>query len=271
MSWSDTLGTSTQQVPLTEPKVFKLTDWRNLTDPGKMEVINRISDHASMDPRIATKTVEILRASGVEPRDYVGQLKVLLAWVQENIYYVNEQDERLQDPHYTLQVRYGDCDDSAILLMSFVKSLRLPARPVISGVKKNGRRVRYILGQPGRIDPTVKWSHIYVQVGDRPFNKNVQWYFAEPTLKVPLGWDVVSGNPSDVPQLPELGGPTSSSAAQAGGAAASSATGLLDEEQILGVNWKGVMVAVLIGSLTASLTQLVVEGIRSVKESRESK
>jgi hypothetical protein len=61
---------------------------------------------------------------------------------------------------------------------------------VISGVNQKGEKVRWIEGV-GPVPAGVQWSHIYVCVGWPPFNP-AAWEFAEPTLPVPLGWDVVS-------------------------------------------------------------------------------
>lgn len=61
-----------------------------------------------------------------------------------------------------------------------------------------------------------------------------------------------------------------SAGAVAGGAtaAATKTQAHLDPEGFMGLNWKSIMVAVTIGSLTAVLTQLTLE---SVRERRKSK
>ena len=75
-------------------------------DPKKLDIISRIAENAGRDPQLATVAVNIIRNAGVPPRDYMGQIRALLRWVQNpnNVYYVNEPDERLQDPFYTLKV-----------------------------------------------------------------------------------------------------------------------------------------------------------------------
>jgi transglutaminase-like putative cysteine protease len=203
MNWSGVLGTPVERKELDTPKVHDLPGFDYYRDPKKMDVISRIAENASRDPRMATVAVDIIRKAGVAPRNYKAQAAALLAWVQDpkNIYYVNEPDERLQDPFYTLKVKYGDCDDVSILLYSLVRSIRLPARLVISGLDRGGKKVRYVQGQ--RNFPSgVEWAHIYLQIGDRPYGEPV-WYYAEPTLRVPLGWDVVD---HDASQLPEMRG-----------------------------------------------------------------
>lgn len=199
MEWSGTLGTPVKPVAIDNPKVFDLPAFDGYQDPKKMDVISKIAENAGRDPRMATVAVNILREAKAKPRDYKAQAAALLAWVQKNVYYVNEPDERLQDPFYTLKVMYGDCDDLAILVYSLARSIRLPARLVISGMDKAGRKVRYVQGDRN-YPRNVEWAHIYLQLGDRPYGEPV-WYYAEPTLQVPLGWDVVNNDASSLPEM----------------------------------------------------------------------
>lgn len=203
-------------VQLDEPKVHHLPAWKTRDDPARVRAIRQIVIVAGRDPRMATLAVGIVRADPAmwapaspppaRSRDTFGQAALLLKWVQERIYYVNEPGERLQDPFYTLQVRYGDCDDMAILLAAFLESLRIPWRFVLSGrvgKGKNTKTVRWMEGQP-RIN--AEWAHIYVAVGDPPFQPKV-WKYAEPTIRgVPLGWDVVGATKNGRVILPELAG-----------------------------------------------------------------
>lgn len=201
MDWSGTLGTPVRPLESGVPKVMDLPYFDGYRDPKKLDVISKIAENASRDPQLATVAVNIIRQAGVAPRDYVGQLRALLRWVQnpKNVYYINEIDERLQDPFYTLKVGYGDCDDLAILLYSLARSARFPVRLVISGLTRGGRKVRHHQGER-RFDPTVEWNHIYLQIGDRPYGEPV-WYYAEPTLSVPLGWDVVAHSGDVLPEM----------------------------------------------------------------------
>lgn len=199
MDWAAALNTSVRPIPLDAPKVFDLPSFDGYADPRKMEVISKIAEQYGRDPRLATLAVSIFRQYGVKPRDYKGQAAAILKWVQKNIYYVNEPDERLQEPTYTLRVRYGDCDDEAILLYALYRSVRLPVKLVISGVNRAGKKVRYVQGDPN-FPQGVSWAHIYVTVGDRPYGK-CEWHFAEPTMDVPLGWDVVSRSTNAMPEM----------------------------------------------------------------------
>jgi transglutaminase-like putative cysteine protease len=203
--WASTLNTPARRLDLDNPKVYDLPAFDGYQDPKKLDVLARLAEQSGRDPALATLAVQIFRSYGVQPRDYKGQAAALLRWVQTNIYYVNEPDERLQEPKYTLRVRYGDCDDMAILLYALARSVRLPAQFVISGVDKQGRKRRY-----HQIDkhfpPNVRWGHIYIAIGDQPYGEPTWWY-AEPTLKnVPLGWDVVGANSNALPELRSYAG-----------------------------------------------------------------
>ena len=191
----------TLKIPLENPKVHHLVGWSGYGDPKRLEVIRSIAVQRGRDPRIATLAVNIIRKAGILPRDYKGQIGALLAWVQDskNVYYINEPGERLQDPLYTLKVRYGDCDDLAILLCSMFESCRLSWKLVISGrARGGGKKVRHIDGES--VPHGVDWSHIYCIAGT-PVFRPTKWFFCEPTMKVPLGWDVVSGDASALPEM----------------------------------------------------------------------
>lgn len=199
MNWAGVLGTPVVPLQSGTPKVMDLPAFDGYSDPKKLDVISKIAEQAGRDPQLATVAVNIFRQYRVPSRDYRGQAAALLKWVQQNVYYVNEPDERLQDPFYTLKVKYGDCDDLAILVYSLARSVRLPAKLVISGTTKSGKKVRYHHGDRN-FDRSVNWSHIYLMVGDRPYGEP-KWFYAEPTLNVPLGWDVVSHNGDILPEM----------------------------------------------------------------------
>jgi hypothetical protein len=140
MDWTTTLGTPVQPLPIDAPKVFDLPSFDHYQDPKKMDVISKIAENAGRDPRMATVAVGILREAGVKPRDYKGQAAALLKWVQDpkNCFYVNEPDERLQDPFYTLKVKYGDCFPATTLLLAEGHTL-VPIKDVVPGMKIWGR------------------------------------------------------------------------------------------------------------------------------------
>lgn len=231
---------------LDQPQVFRVGGWETMGDARRVAFIRRIVTDCGRDPRIRELAVDIVRNAGAQPRDYKGQAAALLRWVQENIYYVNEPDEQLQDPMYTLRVKHGDCDDEAILLCALAQSIRLPNALVISGTDRQGRMVRWIEGE--RIAPRrdVRWAHIYVALGWPPFQPQ-QWAFAEPTAKVPFGWDVVQARAGTVP-MPEFGAIALTDKAQ---------ELLAKEIPVVGVKYQRIVEAVLLGAASAFAGQLI--------------
>lgn len=245
MDWSQTLGTPTRPVDNT-PKTFEMTAWHTLTDPERMAAIERIARHsAENDPAIAQAAVSIFRAYNVPPRQYRQQIEALLHWIQRAVYYVNERDEKLQDPAYTLRHLQGDCDDMAILLYALAHSVRLPARIVISGTDPRGKIVRFKLGDT--YPRNVRWSHIYLELGDHPYGQHT-WHYAEPTLHVPLGWDVAGANG----QLPEFGDTRPHRYYQEGG--------------VLNLNWTELAIGIGISVATGLIVQSVLEAVRNSRK-----
>lgn len=93
----------------------------------------------------------------------------------------------------------SNCDDMVLLLCSLFESIGLPWKYVLSGRNAQGQKVRYIEGET--VPPGCTWTHIYCMVGTPPFGTNL-WFFCEPTLqKVPLGWDVIDGDSSFLPEM----------------------------------------------------------------------
>lgn len=256
------IGAKVNPIELPGPKTYHIEGWSGMRDEKRLNIIRQVALRRGRDPRIATLVLQIIREAGCQPREYVKQAAALLRWVQDpkNCYYVNEPGERLQDPLYTLRVKYGDCDDMALLLCAMFESIKLEWKLVISGRQRiSNKKVRHIEG--GYMPQQVQWAHIYCMVGDRPFTPQ-KWFFCEPTLnKAPLGWDVVAGSTS---ALPEMGGAGLGStglgdgmASGAGSAVASS----LEESATSGrpVSWKNIGIAVLTGVATSVTAQIILE------------
>jgi hypothetical protein len=195
------LRTNAKQLDLGDAQVFHLPNWHNLSHPERLGVMRQIAMMRGRDPRIAKLAVSIFRKYGAGPRDYQRQAAALLKWVQDpkNVFYVNEPGERLQDPLHTIKIGHGDCDDQSLLLCCLFESVGLPWKFVLSGRDDKGEKVRHIEGT--KVHPNTKWSHIYCMVGTPPFKPN-QWYFCETTIVgVPLGWDVIDGDHSYLPEM----------------------------------------------------------------------
>jgi hypothetical protein len=187
-------------------KAYHLPDWHKLSHPQRLGVIRQIALMRGRDHHLARIVVGILKRAGARPRQYKEQAAALLAWVQDpnNVYYANEPGERLQDPLYTIKAGHGDCDDQISLLCAMFESIGLPWKLVLSGLGPQGK-TRHIEGQ--EIEPGVRWTHIYCMVGVPPY-KPTRWFFCEPTVeRVPLGWDVISGDHRYLPEMTKTTGP----------------------------------------------------------------
>jgi len=201
------LSTTAEEMDLGTAKTYHLPDWHKLSHPERLNIIRQIAMMRGRDPRIARLAVSIVKKSGARPRQYEKQAAALLKWVQDpqNCYYVNEPGERLQDPIYTLKAKHGDCDDQVLLLCSLFESLGMPWRLCLSGLDPAGKKIRYIEGAD--VPGGCKWVHVYCMVGTPPFNPT-HWYFCECTIeKVPLGWDVLSGDKAYLPEMKKRTGP----------------------------------------------------------------
>ena len=201
----------------TGEEVYHLPQWGKVGDVGRIKILRKLIMGYSRDPRIRTMAAGIISRAGVQARDYIGQANAILHWARATVTYLNEPGELLQSPWYSLGLnREGvkvrpataDCDDFVLLIGSLLGSIRLPTKLVLSGTRPDGVKVRYIesVGRPRR---RVKWSHIYLMVGSPPFKPST-WTFMEPTLNVPIGWEVVNNGQSGV--LPELAGAYGASA-----------------------------------------------------------
>ena len=251
------------QIKLEKPTTYHLPDWDGYKDPKKLALLREIVLQYGRDPRVAQLAIKICRKAGAKPREYRKQAQALLAWVQQNIYYVNEPGERLQSPLYTLKSGLGDCDDLAILLCSFFECVRLPWKMVISASTKEGI-IRYIEGDPNY--RKLPYSHIYCMVGNKPFVPT-SWEFCEPTMQVPLGWDIVKAqnDPNARKYLPELGALDYGVSVKSGAVGAAVAGSLTDKiaQQGIGKFTLNVGLAVLVGSITVAGTEILMDYLRA--------
>lgn len=191
-------------VPLPPPKVFHLANWHALTDVQKVAFLRQVAEEAGRDPRMRLLATRILAEYRVPVRDYRAQAAAFLHWTQTRLRYLNEAGEVIQDPVYTIQTGAApDCDDMATVFCALCVCAALPNRFVLSGIdRKTGAKLRWVEGTP--LPRDAEFSHIYAMVGAPPFRPMIWWY-AEPTLQVPLGWDVIQAYTSGQgPKLPEI-------------------------------------------------------------------
>ena len=135
-----------------------------------LEQIQEIIYEGIKDFYVRQKAIDILIERGIRPKDYLGEIKALFEWVQQNIRYTKDpyRVEVLHTPRTILELRAGDCDDMTILLGAMLESI--------------GHPIRFVIVGPDISRPKV-FSHIYLEVKYK--NK---WIPLDATTPYPMGW-----------------------------------------------------------------------------------
>jgi hypothetical protein len=186
-------------------KAYHVPSWYRGSDRKRVALLRKYSAEYGHDPRLRQFVIKhVLAPAGVlfPSRQYAQQAAAILSWVQRNIAYVNEPGELIQGPWHTLKVRSGDCDDLATLVAAMAETIGLGWRFVLGGSDRKGRPMRWTEGtkQPSGC----QFFHIYLDLGWPALRPKV-WKAAEPTMPVPLGYDIaIHGVPRGV-RMPEAG------------------------------------------------------------------
>lgn len=119
---------------------------------------------------VRQKAIDILLAKNIPPKNYLGEIKALFQWVQQNIRYTKDpfRVEMLHSALRMLQLRAGDCDDMTILLGAMLESIGHPVRLVLTGSDPNRPQL---------------FTHIYLQV-----NYRGRWISLDATMPYAMGW-----------------------------------------------------------------------------------
>ena len=141
--------------------------------PGTLKTLDHIQAlvrQGAKDFYVRQKAIDILLQSRVHPKDYLGEIKALFKWVQQNIRYTRDpyRVEALHSARRMLALRAGDCDDMTILLAAMLESIGHPTRLIIIG--------------PTQFQPNL-FSHIYLEA-----NLRGRWISLDATMPFPVGW-----------------------------------------------------------------------------------
>lgn len=130
---------------------------------------------------VRQKAIDILLEKGVRPKDYLGEIKALFEWVQQNVRYTKDafRVEMLHSPRRMLELRAGDCDDMSILLGAMLEAIGHPVRLVIVG--------------PALLRPNL-FTHVYLEV----YLKG-RWIPLDATMPFPMGWSPQVFNKKVIP------------------------------------------------------------------------
>lgn len=135
-------------------------------DPAQRLVfLSALAEHdAHHDPRVRMVAAPIVARAMRASSDPWAHLAALTYAVQSRVAYVDEKQETFARPAWTWARRYGDCDDSAPLLASLVRSVGHDAQLVTMG-----------WGEP---------QHVAARV--RPAGES-EWAWAETTIAAKFG------------------------------------------------------------------------------------
>jgi len=105
--------------------------------------------------------------SDLDPKDYVGEIKRIHAFVRDQIRYVQDitNVETITTPDRLLQICQGDCDDKVLLVDTLLESIGIPTRMVAIAFKSN--EFEHVLSE--------------AKIGER-------WFALETTEPVEVGW-----------------------------------------------------------------------------------
>lgn len=94
-----------------------------------LKIMARLARQYKANPLVRQTAARAATSAGCDGRDDLCVAGALQRWTQQNITYLHDvmNVETLQTPDYTLQERYGDCDDQALLMASMLMSVDVPA------------------------------------------------------------------------------------------------------------------------------------------------
>ena len=135
-----------------------------------LEHVQALIRQGVKDFYVRQKAIDILFEKGIRAKDYLGEIRALFEWVQQNVRYTKDpfRLEVLHSAKRILELRAGDCDDMTILLGAMLESIGHPTRLVIVG--------------PTPLRPDL-FSHIYLEV----YHKG-RWIPLDATMPFPMGW-----------------------------------------------------------------------------------
>lgn len=158
--------------------------------------IQALIQTGAKDFYVRQKAIDILLEKAIQPKDYLGEIKALFEWVQQNVRYTKDpfRVEVLHSARRLLELRAGDCDDMTILLGSMLEAIGHPVRLVVTG--------------PDPLRPKL-FSHIYLEA----FHQG-RWIPLDATMPYPMGWQprtlvkqvIPIERTTDMIQQPELQG-----------------------------------------------------------------
>ena len=130
-----------------------------------LRVMKRLAREGKKNLTVRNTAMSLTQGCG--QKDYACEVRTLHAFVRDQIRYIGDIAgvETVQAPEVTLQLRAGDCDDKATLIMAMLESIGHPCRFRAIG-----------------FSPDV-YEHVYVET-----KIGAQWVPLETTEPVNVGW-----------------------------------------------------------------------------------
>lgn len=114
---------------MTAPTVARLT---GISDgpAGAVQTIAQMRQLVMDATRDPSQHIRDAALSIIGSAAYVGQVRAIQVWVQQNIRYIRDPPslELVQTPQKTLQWTAGDCDDQAVLVAALLDSIGHPTQ-----------------------------------------------------------------------------------------------------------------------------------------------
>ena len=141
--------------------------------PGTLRTVAHMSAlirAGAKDFYVRQKAIDVLLEKDIRPKNYLGEIRALFEWVQQNVRYTKDpfQVEVLHSPRRMIELRAGDCDDMTILLSAMLRSIGHPVRIVLAG--------------PDPLRPDL-FTHVYLEVHHKG-----SWIPLDATMPYPMGW-----------------------------------------------------------------------------------
>jgi Transglutaminase-like superfamily len=140
---------------------------------GTLRTVKHVVDlikQGAKDFHVRQSAIDILLQKGVRAKDYLGEIRALFEWVQQNVRYTKDtfRVEVLHSARRMLELRAGDCDDFSILLGAMLEAIGHPVRLALTGPDPLRQHL---------------FTHIYVEV----FHKG-RWIPLDATMPYSIGW-----------------------------------------------------------------------------------
>ena len=155
--------------------------------------------------RIRDLALRIVTVTGIDAKDYRGEVDAIHAWMQRTIRYTRDPigQERVQTPEHTaFVVRAGDCDDFAVIVASCIQAVGGRARIVhgFSGSSGHawaelwlgdGERGRAALARAAKAAGRPGWTPAHTKDAKGGVWLVLDWKFGELSMRasrVELAW-----------------------------------------------------------------------------------